>query len=230
MRGVVVVAMMDAHGTSLAAVLFDMDGTLIDSEKLWSLALAEVAAELGGSLSAETRLAMVGTDLVSSVQMLLDDIGSDVQIDVVQRLLVDATSKHFETSIEWRPGAQRLLHDVRAAGLPTALVTSTHRNLTSTALETIGRGNFDVIVCGDDVTNTKPHPEPYLTALAGLHADPARTVAIEDSPAGALSASAAGLATLVVPLEVPVQSAPLLTIVDSLEGITLDTLRRLLPA
>jgi HAD superfamily hydrolase (TIGR01509 family) len=213
---------------SLQAVLFDMDGTLVDSEKLWSVALDEVAKELGGTLSVETRAAMVGTDLVSSVQMLLQDVGSDADLDVVRRLLVDATARQFQASIDWRPGAQRLLHEVRGAGLPTALVTSTHRNLTSVALETIGRGNFDVIVCGDDVANTKPHPEPYLTALAQLQVDPARTVAIEDSPAGSASAAAAGLATLVVPLEVPVAPAPRLTIVDSLDGVTLDTLRGLL--
>lgn len=213
---------------SLAAVLFDMDGTLIDSEKLWSLALAEVAQELGGTLSAETRLSMVGTDLVSSVHMLLDDLGVDAELDVVQRLLVDATAQHFATSIEWRPGAQELLQLVHDANLPTALVTSTHRNLTSVALETIGRGYFDVIVCGDDVSHPKPHPEPYLAALAGLQVDPARSVAIEDSPSGSASASAAGLATLVVPLEVPVAPAPGLTITDSLVGINLGTLRGLL--
>jgi HAD superfamily hydrolase (TIGR01509 family) len=213
---------------SLQAVLFDMDGTLIDSERLWTLALVEVAGDLGGTLSPATRTAMVGTDLVSSVQMLLTDIGSDAEVGVVQRLLVDATARHFATSIEWRPGAQRLLREVRDAGLPTALVTSTHRNLTSVALETIGRGNFDVVVCGDDVTNTKPHPEPYLTALARLQVDTARSVAIEDSPAGSTSAAAAGLATLVVPLEVPVAPAPRLTIVGSLDDVTLDTMRGLL--
>lgn len=213
---------------SLQAVLFDMDGTLIDSEKLWTMALAEVATELGGALSPETRAAMVGTDLVSSVQMLLDDLRVTAEVEVVQRLLVDATAKHFATSIEWRPGAQALIKAVRNAGLPTALVTSTHRNLTSTALETIGRGNFDVIVCGDDVTHTKPDPEPYLTALAKLHVDVARCVAIEDSPSGSASAAAAGLATLVVPLEVSVEPAPRLTIIDTLEGVTLDTLRGLL--
>lgn len=219
---------MSPSRPSLAAVLFDMDGTLIDSEKLWSLALDEVSRDLGGELSPATRLAMVGTDLVSSVQMLLDDLGVAGEVDVVQRLLVDATARHFATSIEWRPGAQELLQTVRAAGLPTALVTSTHRNLTSTALETIGRGNFDVIVCGDDVTATKPDPEPYLRALAELAVDPTRTVAIEDSPAGSASAAAAGLRTLVVPLEVPVAAAPGITIVDTLAGVTLDTLRSLL--
>lgn len=205
-----------------------MDGTLIDSEKLWSLALSEVAHGLGGELTSETRHSMVGTDLVSSVEMLLDDLGVDAELDVVQRLLVDATAQHFATSIEWRPGAKELLQSVHDANLPTALVTSTHRNLTSMALETIGRGYFDVIVCGDDVTHTKPHPEPYLTALGLLHADPARSIAIEDSPAGSASAAAAGLATLVVPLEVPVKSAARLTITDTLVGVTLDTLRGLL--
>lgn len=222
--------MSDTQTASLAAVLFDMDGTLIDSEKLWTLALAEVARQLGGTLSQTTRAAMVGTDLVSSVQMLLDDLGVDAEVAVVQRLLVDATAQHFATSIVWRPGAQALVKAVRDAGIPSALVTSTHRNLTSTALETIGRGNFDVIVCGDDVAHTKPHPEPYLTALAALKVDAARCVAIEDSPSGSASAAAAGLATLVVPLEVPVEPGPRLTLVDSLEGVTLDTLRGLLSA
>lgn len=219
---------MSPSPLSLSAVLFDMDGTLIDSEKLWSLALDEVSRGLGGALSPQTRLAMVGTDLVSSVQLLLDDLGVDGEIDVVQRLLVDATARHFATSIEWRPGAQELLHLVRESGLPTALVTSTHRNLTSTALETIGRGNFDVIVCGDDVTATKPDPEPYLRACAELSIDIARAVAVEDSPAGAAAAVSAGLKTLVVPLEVPVDPAPGLTFATTLEGVTLDTLRALL--
>lgn len=213
---------------TLEAVLFDMDGTLIDSEKLWTIALVEVADELGGHLSAETRAAMVGTDLVSSVRLLMDDLGVDGDPEVVQRLLVSAAAREFDRTMQWRPGAQELLHAVRGAGLAAALVTSTHRNLTSVALETIGRDNFDVIVCGDDVTHTKPHPEPYLRALAELGMGSHVAIAIEDSPAGSTSAVAAGLATLVVPLEVPVDPAPGMTIRESLSGVTLEALRALL--
>jgi HAD superfamily hydrolase (TIGR01509 family) len=211
----------------LRAVLFDMDGTLVDSERLWTLALGEVATELGGEVSPGTRAAMVGTDLVSSVHMLLDDIGADVEIPVAQRLLVSATARHFAAGVAWRPGAQALLRSVRDAGMPTALVTSTHRNLTSAALETIGRENFETIVCGDDVERTKPDPEPYRVALAALGVAAADAVAIEDSPAGSSSALAAGIATLVVPLEVPVAPADGLTIAESLDGVTLEMLRGL---
>lgn len=212
----------------LDAVLFDMDGTLIDSEKLWSLALAEVATELGGELSETTRAEMVGTDLVNSVQMLLDDLRVDADPAVVQRLLVSATADWFGKATEWRPGAQRLVDAVRAAGLRTALVTSTHRNLTSVALELIGRDNFDVIVCGDDVARTKPHPEPYVTALRQLSVPATHAVAIEDSPAGSSSATAAGLITLVVPLEVDVPARPGIVLADSLDAVTVETLRGLI--
>lgn len=213
--------------TSLDAVLFDMDGTLIDSEKLWTIALMEVADELGGHLSTEARAAMVGTDLVSSVRLLMGDLGVDGDPEVVQRLLVSATAREFGRAMEWRPGARELLRAVREAGLATALVTSTHRNLTSMALETIGRDHFDVVVCGDDVARTKPDPEPYLRALTELGIAPQVGVAIEDSPAGSTSAVAAGLATLVVPLEVPVDPRPGMTIRESLSGITVADLRAL---
>ena len=219
-----------AGGNALRAVLFDMDGTLIDSEKLWSIALDEVARELGGELSAHTRAAMVGTDLVSSVQLLLDDIGSDAELEVAKRLLVSAAADQFAGGLEWRPGARELLDAVAAAGLPAALVTSTHRNLVSRALQTIGRERFDVIVCGDDVTHTKPHPEPYLRALAALGVEAGDAVAIEDSPSGSTSARAAGIVALVVPLEVPIEPAPGLIVTDTLSGVTVADLAALLGA
>jgi HAD superfamily hydrolase (TIGR01509 family) len=212
----------------LKAVLFDMDGTLIDSERLWTIALEEVARELGGELSAETRTAMVGTDLVSSVQMLLDDVGAQTDIEIAKRLLVSAAAEQFAGDIEWRPGARELLDAVRESGLPAALVTSTHRNLVSRALETIGRERFDAIVCGDDVLRTKPDPEPYQRALAQLEVPARNAVAIEDSPAGSASARAAGIITLVVPLEVPVAAAPGLIVTDSLVGVTVPSLAALL--
>jgi len=213
---------------TLRAVLFDMDGTLIDSEKLWTIALDEVARELGGELSATTRSAMVGTDLVSSVQMLLDDIGVQAELEVAKRLLVSAAAEQFAGEMDWRPGARELLDAVGAAGLRTALVTSTHRNLVSRALETIGRDRFDVIVCGDDVQHTKPHPEPYLRALRELDIPAGSAVAIEDSPAGSTSARSAGIVTLVVPSEVLVAPASGLVLADTLVGVTAGFLATLL--
>jgi HAD superfamily hydrolase (TIGR01509 family) len=215
-------------GSPLRGVLFDMDGTLIDSEKLWSIALDEVARELGGELSAQTRAAMVGTDLVSSVQMLLDDIRVQADLSVAKRLLVSAAAEQFAGELTWQPGARELLDAVGEAGLPTALVTSTHRNLVSRALETIGRHRFDAIVCGDDVTRTKPDPEPYLRALAELDVPARNAVAIEDSPSGADAAGAAGIVTLVVPSEVSVAGAPGRIVTDTLVGVTVASLEALL--
>jgi HAD superfamily hydrolase (TIGR01509 family) len=214
-----------APTASLRAVLFDMDGTLIDSEKLWTLALQRVARDLGGELSAATRMSMVGTDLVSSVQLLHDDIGYTGDLAVTKRLLVAAAAAEFGGPLDWRPGARELLISVRRAGLATALVTSTHRNLVSMALETIGRGNFDVLVCGDDVTNTKPNPEPYRRALAELEVPADDAIAIEDSPAGSTSALAAGIPTLVVPSELPVPERPGLVLRPSLAEVDLAALR-----
>jgi HAD superfamily hydrolase (TIGR01509 family) len=208
-----------SEGFELAAVLFDMDGTLIDSEKLWTIALNEVAHDLGGELSPETRAAMVGTDLVGSVRMLHTDIGYDGDIDVTKRLLVAAAARLFDGPLEWQPGAEELLVAVRVAGMRTALVTSTHRNLVAKALETLGRNRFDVLVCGDDVNNTKPDPEPYLRALAELGVPAGAAIAIEDSPAGSTSARLAGLPVLVVPSELVVEPAPGLLLRSSLTGI-----------
>ena len=208
-----------SEGVRLKAVLFDMDGTLIDSEKLWTIALQEVAHDLGGRLSAETRMAMVGTDLVGSVRMLHADIGYQGDIAITQRLLVAAAARLFDGPLDWQPGAEELLTAVRATGLRTALVTSTHRNLVAKALETLGRDRFDVLVCGDDVSRTKPDPEPYLRALSELGVAAAEAIAIEDSPAGSTSARSAGIPVLAVPSELPVEPASGMVLLPTLTGV-----------
>ncbi|MDQ2737431.1 MAG: HAD family phosphatase, partial [Actinomycetota bacterium] len=194
--------------TTLRAVLFDMDGTLTDSEKLWSVALDQTAADLGGVLSEQTRHAMVGHDMVQSIRMFLDDIGSDRPAPEVSALLSRHTAALFSQPMPWRPGAARLLAEVRAAGLATALVTATHRELVDMALNTLGQDTFDAVVPGDEVDSNKPDPAPYLRAMEMLELAPADCVAIEDSPNGSLSAVRAGVPVLVVPSETEVPAAP----------------------
>jgi HAD superfamily hydrolase (TIGR01509 family) len=130
----------------------------------------------------------------------------------------------FETSLVWRPGARELLHEVRAAGLPTALVTATQRKLVDVAVEMAGRHNFDVLVCGDEVTQTKPHPEPYETAARLLGVDITRCIAIEDSPTGVASALAAGATVLAIPHHVPLSPAPRVILRETLAGVGLSEL------
>jgi len=215
-------------GRSLAGVLFDMDGTLVDSEKLWDVGLSALAQEYGGTLSAAARTRMVGTSMTESMTILHEDIGQPWRDP---RTSVELLEKHvkelFGTGLVWRPGAAELLDRLRLAGIPMALVTATRRHLAEVALETIGPANFGAVVCGDDVDETKPHPMPYLTAAALLGVDVRHCVAIEDSPNGVASALASGAVVLAVPCEVDLSHLTGVTHVDSLATVDLDYLDRL---
>jgi HAD superfamily hydrolase (TIGR01509 family) len=189
----------------VTAVLFDMDGTLVDSEKVWEIALHELAARYGGRLSREARLAMVGTSSEQTMEILFADLGLPPQDPVDGATWLDLRMLELlADGVEWLPGAQALLAAVRAAGWPTALVTNTRRALVEVAMVTLGAHNFDAIVCGDDVARTKPDPGHYRAAVEVLGVDPLSCVVIEDSPAGIASAVGAGCAVIAVPREVAI--------------------------
>ena len=191
-----------------AAVLWDMDGTLLDSEKLWDIPLYEAAERLGGTLSLPARQAMVGSNVPTTLDILFADVGLTPDPEEraeTARFIDKRIAELFAESLPWQPGAQEALCTIRATGLPMALVTSTARDLTELALDTIGRHYFNTSICGDEVGGrNKPHPEPYRTAARLLGVDPADCVAIEDSPTGVTSAATAGCTVIVVPSEVPV--------------------------
>ncbi|HEX5596983.1 MAG TPA: HAD family phosphatase [Micromonosporaceae bacterium] len=206
-----------------------MDGTLVDSEKLWDIATDELAAQYGGRVSPAARLAMVGTGMAESMALLHADLGQPWRDPVAGAAWLESrVAELFVTGLRWRPGALTLLQAVRAAGIPTALVTSSARSLVEVALETLGRDSFDVVVCGDEVTHPKPDPMPYLTAARLLSVPIGRCVAIEDSPAGVRSALAAGAAVLAVPGEVPIDPAVGVRLLDSLVEADLELLCGLL--
>ena len=219
-----------AAGGPLAAVLFDMDGTLLDSEPLWDAALRGLAAQLGGALSETARLAMVGRNSRDSMAILYQDLGvagRDHHAD--NSWVIDRMTELFATELAWQPGAAELVTEVRAAGLPTALVTSTTRRLVEVALtSTLGPNTFDVVICGNEVAAPKPDPECYLTAAARLGVPVSRCVAIEDSPAGMASARAAGATVVGVRGEVVLTSTDGAVVVESLAELSLDRLVRLL--
>jgi HAD superfamily hydrolase (TIGR01509 family) len=218
----------DAPPGGLEAVLFDMDGTLVDSEKVWDVGLLELAQRYGGTLSAPARARMVGSSMADSMAILHEDIGQPWR-DVGESLvwLEERVKGLFADGLVWRPGALELLREVTTAGVPAALVTATRRHLVDVALETIGRAHFAAVVCGDEVDEAKPHPAPYLTAATLLGVDIRRCVAIEDSPTGVASARAAGAAVLAVPSEVDLSHLDGVTHIDSLVEVDVTYLRRL---
>lgn len=205
-----------------------MDGTLVDSEKVWSVGLDELSAFYGGALSDTARRVMVGTSMAESMRILHEDLGRPgLDLEVSITWLEKRVSELFAAGLIWRPGAAELLRAVRAAGIPTALVTATRRHLVEVALTTIGAHMFDAVVAGDDLEETKPHPAPYLTAARLLDADVKRCVAVEDSPNGIASARAAGCVVLGVPCEVGLGHLDGVTLVDSLVDVDVAYLRRL---
>jgi HAD superfamily hydrolase (TIGR01509 family) len=212
---------------ALQAVLFDMDGTLIDSEKVWDISLADTAAWLGGELSVTARERMVGSSMARSVAIMHDDLGIEADPEASAAFLTERTLELFGGPLPWKDGARELLDAVAGAGIPAALVTATHRQLTNLALRTIGVHRFAAVVCGDEVSRSKPDPEPYLRATQLLGVDPAHCLVIEDSILGVTAGERAGAAVLGVASEVPLPPAPTRALRPSLVGLTVADLRAL---
>jgi HAD superfamily hydrolase (TIGR01509 family) len=211
------------------AVLFDMDGTLVDSEKLWDISLAALYRELGGTLTPEVRTSMVGGSAEDTIRTAYTDLGLEmnpVAMAESDRWLHDYTAQLFDGGLPWCDGAQELLEALAAEGTPMALVTNTARALTDRALNSIGRQYFSATVCGDEVPQGKPAPDAYLRAAALLKLPADLCLAIEDSVTGTAAAEGAGCPVLVVPNDVAVPTGPRRRHVRSLAGIDVADLRR----
>nr|WP_276514262.1 HAD family phosphatase [Actinomadura citrea] len=207
--------------------MFDMDGLLIDSEHVWLEVESEVMAWLGGEWSPAHQERLVGGSLYLAVDYMLELTGADAPREEVGRRMLDGMVERLSACVPMMPGAKDLLAEVRAAGVTAALVSSSHRRLIEPVLDAVGREHFALSVAGDEVAQTKPHPEPYLTAAARLGADPARCVVLEDSPNGVAAAEAAGCVTVAVPGLLPIPPAPRRTVVASLREVNLERLRSL---
>jgi HAD superfamily hydrolase (TIGR01509 family) len=211
---------------SLHAVLFDMDGTLVETEQYWGEALFALARRLGGRLSTAARRATVGSSMRTSMRIVYDDLGvtrTEAQLQADARWVEDTTAVMLADGITWREGAAELLLSVREAGLATALVTTTPRALADIVLGSIradlGTDPFDYTVCGDEVPARKPDPAPYLMAMDALGVQPEECVVVEDSVAGITAGLASGAAVLGVPTMQVVQPASALTLRDGLLGL-----------
>lgn len=209
------------------AVLWDMDGTLIDSEPHWLKSERQLAERLGGSWSEEDGLEMVGLSLTESTKLFAEKLGVDVPHDELLTELTDSVSKSLEQEIIWRPGARKLLQTLRRRGVKTALVTMSLRHMALQVVDAIPFKAFDIIVAGDDVVYGKPHPEPYLKAASLLGVEPGECVAFEDSISGLLSAESAGTKAVGIPNVMMIPSREDRILWDSLEGKSMKDLRDL---
>lgn len=211
-----------------AAVLFDMDGTLVDSEAQWLRAEIHVMRQLGGEWTAIDQEHCLGKSIDHAVEYMIGLVGGGHSFDEVHAMLMDEIRRLMSTeAITWQPGARDLLLELRESGVPTGLVSTTWFDLVSiirTKIEAdLGVPAFDAVVAGDHVRDLKPHPAPYLMAAELLGVAPADCLVVEDSPVGARSGVAAGCRVIAVP-HVAAIDEPGAVIVRSLEGQTVDDL------
>ena len=210
-----------------AAVLWDMDGTLVDSEEYWLSSEQNLAQQFNGSWNAQDGLDLIGMSLYDSTKVMKAKMGIDLEPDEIINRLTDDVVAQLEVSIPWRPGAQELLRELKKRGVKTALVTMSMKRMAESVANQIPFKAFDVIVAGDMVTQGKPHPEPYLLAAQLLGVKPEDCVAFEDSNTGLTSAEAAGTKAIGVTNIVPIPEKPGRTIWPTLEGVRLRDLRKL---
>lgn len=205
-----------------------MDGTLIDTEPYWIEAETLLAAQHGGVWGAEQGLALVGSGLWGTAAAL-----QHAGVDLGEREIIDWLSEFVRTKMEtqmpWRPGALDLIRSLREAGIPRALVTMSFRptaySLRDAMTQELGADAFDIVVCGEDVTYPKPHPEAYVTAADALGVPISQCVAFEDSAHGAASAFSSGAVTIGLPLHVDIPAHSVHTFWDTLAGKTVDDVR-----
>jgi HAD superfamily hydrolase (TIGR01509 family) len=209
---------------TVAAVLFDMDGLLIDSEPVWYEVETAVVARLGGRWTPADQAACLGGTMAASARYIIDRTGTSVTVDELSDELIDEMVTRFRTALPLHDGALELLDAVRDRDVPVGLVSSSYRRLIDAALVGLGGDRFAVTVGGDEVARGKPDPEPYLTACRRLGVDPARTVVLEDAITGVTAAEAAGCVVVAVPSVSPIDALPRRYVVPSLSAIDPDWL------
>lgn len=206
------------------AILWDLDGTLVDTEPLWIAAEHELVASHGGTWTDDDALSLVGKALDDSASILISRGVSLSAREVVDHLVAQVSAQLREHGPQWRPGAAELVAQAAAAGIPQAIVTMSYRAQAEIIAGLLPSGAVTTIVAGDMVTHGKPHPEAYLTAAEALGVEITRCVAVEDSITGSAAAIAAGARTVVVPHVVPVPAADDHATLDTLAGLALADL------
>jgi HAD superfamily hydrolase (TIGR01509 family) len=203
-----------------AAVLWDMDGTLVDTEQYWMAAEFELVERFGGTWSREHAHALVGNELLVSARYIAEHGPVPLPAEEIVEIMLDGVVSRVLRHVPWRPGTRAMLAALVAGGVPNVLVTMSYRRLAQAVVSGLPTGTFAALVTGDEVGHGKPHPEPYLAAAARLGAEPADCLAVEDSPAGLASARAAGVPVIGVEHLVPLAGHTDGPVLHTLEGLT----------
>ena len=208
-----------------AAVLIDMDGTLVLTEEMWLEAETRTMTSLGSDWTQDDQRHCLGGPMSRVMAYMVQRAGGGHDQAEVQEMVLSAMQEQLRTEpVHWAPGAEELLDSLEAAGVPSALVSASPRRLVDVVLERIGSTHFATTVAGDEVARTKPDPDPYLEAARRLDVDIEDCVVIEDSPVGVASGLAAGAVTVAVPHLAPIPASAGLHVVESLTAVSLERL------
>ncbi len=221
---------MNSRPTHLpAAVLWDMDGTLVDTEPYWFEAERDLVESYGHEWTDDHAHALVGFDLLDSAEYIREHGRVPLAPEEIVERMLDGVVERIREKLIWRPGARGLLAELNAAGVPCVLVTMSWRQLVDPIIEALPEGTFQAVIVGDEVPfgRGKPNPDPFEMGAAAVGASPHDCVAIEDSPTGVRSALAAGCHVVGVPNTKVLKPAPRLTLVESLRDVDLATFEQL---
>lgn len=216
------VTTVSSEEIGLEAVFWDLDGTLVDTERHWTEAHTELVESFGRTWTEAQALSIMGRSQAESIEVL-QRAGVRLSGDEIARRVTAGVRDRISESVQWRPGAAEMLTGLRAQGVPCVLVTMSHRHIVGDILNHFPPNSFELTVTGDMVAAGKPHPEAYETAFRQLARTRPRlslrkVLAIEDSQPGTRAARAAGLPTLGVPHLAPLAATEGLTIWPTLEG------------
>ncbi len=210
----------------LQAILFDMDGTLVETESLWHESEIMTMSHYGASWSEEEQKFALGGPFDMVAEYMAKRTGVPVD-EIGERLILSIDGLMRSRPLPLQPGIRELHDEARAAGIPTGLVTNSFRQLVEIVLESSGL-EFDITVAGDELSENKPHPMPYLVACSKLGVEPAHTVVLEDSTTGIESALSAGCYVIAIPHLATIDPSERQLIVPSAADLNLDKLESLI--
>jgi HAD superfamily hydrolase (TIGR01509 family) len=195
-----------------AAVIFDCDGLLLDTEDAWTRAEKTLFAEHGGTFTLAHKRDMIGSSHLVAAGKIERILGLPGRGEELMTRLHGLVAQEARAGVEPRPGAVELVHALVAAGMPIAVASNSRRAFLDQVLESSGMApHFPVSVAGDEVARAKPAPDIYVEACRRLGVDPGASVGLEDSPIGAAAVRAAGMFVVAVPFgpDMPVPDADL---------------------